>query len=708
MASSNTDSNIEINNQINENSEKSKENNTKNEANNGTNKNIEKNFKISMSKTILGKGAFGTVFLGYKFNPDGTSEKIALKEIPKQLNDAESQKALDNEINICEQLDNTNIVKMIKIAKDIGDKNYLVYELCNGGDLRRYMDYFKTFDEELIQIIMIQMVNALFELHRKKVVHHDIKPENILIQLFPEDEKEKEKKRTKEEEEEIEKKIKDIKEATSKNKTPMNNQFAMNNQNQMNNQYAMNNQNQMINQYAINNQNQMINQYAINNQNQMINQYAINNQNQMINQYAINNQNQMINQYAINNQNQMNNQFAINNQNQMINQFAMNNQNQMINQYALNNQNQMNSQTPMNNQCFNNNQTQNNSQIPFNNQTPNNNQNSNNNQLQNKYFTPNQNNNNFVNINMNNQVPCNSNMNCNYQMNLNQTCPPMINNQMNNLNNYNYNQYGNNNYNGNFNQTNNFQNIQNAKNLSAMNYNSCDVYNKNNVNNANSLANMNEKTSINNNHNNINQNNIIEKPMSDNEILKILKKARFKLSDFGLSKLKPTDPNSKEEANRCGSPLYMSPELFLMETSLRTVEDQKVDIWALGVLAFEMFFGRRPFEAASIDQLSRMYKIGEYYLNYKDQKENKYIYKDISKEFVEFLNLCFQQDPKERASSYDLRNTDFYNKDYHELKQLNEKELLDSLKSVQRKDNIGIILKIDQKYFKQTEENETQ
>jgi len=648
MASSNTDSNIEINNQINENSEKSKENNTKNEANNGTNKNIEKNFKISMSKTILGKGAFGTVFLGYKFNPDGTSEKIALKEIPKQLNDAESQKALDNEINICEQLDNTNIVKMIKIAKDIGDKNYLVYELCNGGDLRRYMDYFKTFDEELIQIIMIQMVNALFELHRKKVVHHDIKPENILIQLFPEDEKEKEKKRTKEEEEEIEKKIKDIKEATSKNKTPMNNQFAMNNQNQMINQYAMNNQNQMINQYAINNQNQMINQYALNNQNQM------------------------------------------------------------INQYALNNQNQMNSQTPMNNQCFNNNQTQNNSQIPFNNQTPNNNQNSNNNQLQNKYFTPNQNNNNFVNINMNNQVPCNSNMNCNYQMNLNQTCPPMINNQMNNLNNYNYNQYGNNNYNGNFNQTNNFQNIQNAKNLSAMNYNSCDVYNKNNVNNANSLANMNEKTSINNNHNNINQNNIIEKPMSDNEILKILKKARFKLSDFGLSKLKPTDPNSKEEANRCGSPLYMSPELFLMETSLRTVEDQKVDIWALGVLAFEMFFGRRPFEAASIDQLSRMYKIGEYYLNYKDQKENKYIYKDISKEFVEFLNLCFQQDPKERASSYDLRNTDFYNKDYHELKQLNEKELLDSLKSVQRKDNIGIILKIDQKYFKQTEENETQ
>ena len=31
------------------------------------------------------------------------------------------------------------------------------------------------------------MINALFELHRKKVIHHNIKPENILIQLFPED-----------------------------------------------------------------------------------------------------------------------------------------------------------------------------------------------------------------------------------------------------------------------------------------------------------------------------------------------------------------------------------------------------------------------------------------------------------------------------------------------------------------------------------------
>ena len=168
-----------------------------NDVNIEANKKEEEDFEINFLPTVLGKGAFGTVFLGQKINSDGTTEKIALKEIPKQLNDEESKKALDNEIDICQKLDNTNIVKMIKRVEE-GDKNYLVYELCNGGDLRRYMDYFKTFDEELIQIIMIQMVNALFELHRKKVVHHDIKPENILIHLFPSDKKEKEKEKSKE------------------------------------------------------------------------------------------------------------------------------------------------------------------------------------------------------------------------------------------------------------------------------------------------------------------------------------------------------------------------------------------------------------------------------------------------------------------------------------------------------------------------------
>ena len=219
MAASNKDSNVKINN--------------------------EENCQIEIEKKVLGKGAFGIVYLGKKIDHKKHVEKIALKEIPKQLNDEESQKALDNEIEICRKLDNTNIVKMIKIEKR-SDKNYIVYELCNGGDLRRYMDYFKTFDEELIQYIMIKMCNALFELHRKEVVHHDIKAENILIQLFPDE---------KEINSEFEKKIEDIKKETSKDNTQNNNQLQNNNQYQTN----YNNLNQYNNVYIQNNNNNFIN-----------------------------------------------------------------------------------------------------------------------------------------------------------------------------------------------------------------------------------------------------------------------------------------------------------------------------------------------------------------------------------------------------------------------------------------------------------------
>jgi len=194
---------------------------------------LNENCQIIKENTILGKGAFSTVYLGTKINSDEKIEKVALKEISKKLNDEEFKEALQNEIEICQKLDNTNIVKMIKIEKNIDDKIYLVYEFCNGGNLRRYMDYFKTLDEELIQIIVIQMINALFELQKKGVVHHDIKPENILIQLFPDEE---------DIDPEIEKKIDKIKEATNKNQMQYNNPAQNNNSfpNQYNNAYQNN------------------------------------------------------------------------------------------------------------------------------------------------------------------------------------------------------------------------------------------------------------------------------------------------------------------------------------------------------------------------------------------------------------------------------------------------------------------------------------
>ena len=131
---------------------------------------------------ILGKGSFGTVYLGTDLAKD---KYVSLKKIPPEIkDDPQKINALSNEILISAGVDNENLVKILDLT-DIEKDKYIVYEFCNGGDLRRYLRYLKCFDERLVQHCVSQVLNGLSELHNKKIIHHDIKPENVLIELKP-------------------------------------------------------------------------------------------------------------------------------------------------------------------------------------------------------------------------------------------------------------------------------------------------------------------------------------------------------------------------------------------------------------------------------------------------------------------------------------------------------------------------------------------
>ena len=137
---------------------------------------------FALENKVLGKGSFGTVYLGTDIAND---RYVSLKKIPGEImKDPQKIEALSNEILISSGVDNENLVKIIDLT-DINNDKYIVYEFCNGGDLRRYLRFFKTFDETAVQYFMKQVLNGLSELHSKKIIHHDIKPENVLVELIP-------------------------------------------------------------------------------------------------------------------------------------------------------------------------------------------------------------------------------------------------------------------------------------------------------------------------------------------------------------------------------------------------------------------------------------------------------------------------------------------------------------------------------------------
>ena len=140
----------------------------------------------------LGKGSFGEVYLTTIKGGD-KNKKFATKKLDRDSLGTEGLKYLKNEITILHELNHPNIVKFESIKKT-KKHFYIVMEYCNGGELSGALEqyqkkYGKPFSQEIVQYLMRQIISAFKYIHENKVIHRDIKLDNILLNFESEEDK---------------------------------------------------------------------------------------------------------------------------------------------------------------------------------------------------------------------------------------------------------------------------------------------------------------------------------------------------------------------------------------------------------------------------------------------------------------------------------------------------------------------------------------
>lgn len=127
----------------------------------------------------VGEGTYGVV---YKARHRKSNRIVALKKIRLENEDEGVPSTAMREISLLKELRHPNVVYLRDVYLT-DSRLYLVFEFLS-MDLKQYLDNLpkdEYIDKMLLKSYLYQMLDALLFCHKRRVIHRDLKPQNLLI-----------------------------------------------------------------------------------------------------------------------------------------------------------------------------------------------------------------------------------------------------------------------------------------------------------------------------------------------------------------------------------------------------------------------------------------------------------------------------------------------------------------------------------------------